>query len=39
MVARRLMLREDAQRNLDRLVRAGKATGAIRIDQAFQGIF
>jgi hypothetical protein len=30
MVARRLMLREDAQRNLDRLVQAGKATGAIR---------
>jgi alpha/beta hydrolase family protein len=30
MVARRLMLREDAQRNLDRLVQAGKATGAIK---------
>ncbi len=30
MVARRLMLREDAQHNLDRLVQAGKATGAIK---------
>jgi hypothetical protein len=30
MVARRLMLREDAQRSLDRLVQAGKATGAIK---------
>jgi hypothetical protein len=30
MVARRLMLREDAQRNLDRLVQAGRATGAIK---------
>jgi hypothetical protein len=30
MVARRVMLREDAQRNLDRLVQAGKATGAIK---------
>jgi len=30
MVARRVMLREDAQRNLDRLVQAGKATGVIK---------
>jgi hypothetical protein len=30
MAARRLMLREDAQRSLDRLVQAGKATGAIK---------
>ena len=30
MVMRRVMLREDAQRNLDRLVQAGKATGAIK---------
>jgi hypothetical protein len=32
LIARRLMLREDAQSNLDRLARAGKATGAIRMD-------
>ena len=32
LVARRLMLREDAQRNLDRLLQAGRATGAIRMD-------
>ncbi len=30
MVAKRLMLREDAQRNLDRLILAGRATGAIK---------
>jgi hypothetical protein len=30
LVARRLMLPEDAQRNMDRLVQAGKATGAIK---------
>jgi len=30
LVARRLMLREDVQRNLDRLVQAGRATGVIK---------
>jgi hypothetical protein len=34
MVARRLMLREDAQSAVDRLLRAGQATGAIKIDSA-----
>ena len=34
MVADRLLLREDAQRNLDRLLRAGEATGAIKMDPA-----
>jgi hypothetical protein len=34
MVADRLMLREDAQSNLDRLLRAGEATGAITMDPA-----
>lgn len=32
LVARRLMLREDAQSNLLRLSQAGRATGAIRMD-------
>jgi hypothetical protein len=32
MVAKRLMLREDAQPAVDRLLRAGQATGAIRMD-------
>ena len=30
MVARRLMLREDVQSNVDRLLQAGQATGTIR---------
>jgi hypothetical protein len=34
MVARRLMLREDAQSSLRRLLQAGQATGAIRMDPA-----
>jgi alpha/beta hydrolase family protein len=34
MVARRLMLREDAQSNLARLLQAGRATGAIKMDPA-----
>jgi hypothetical protein len=38
MVARRLMLREDARSNLNRLVQAGLATGAIRMDPAYRGI-
>ena len=32
MVTKRLMLREDAQPAVDRLLRAGQATGAIRMD-------
>ena len=32
MVAKRLMLREDAQPAIDRLLKAGEATGAIRMD-------
>jgi hypothetical protein len=32
MVAKRLMLQEDAQPAIDRLLRAGQATGAIRMD-------
>ena len=32
LVAKRLMLREDAQPAIDRLLRAGQATVAIRID-------
>jgi hypothetical protein len=32
MVAKRLMLREDAQPAIDRLLRAGQDTGAIRMD-------
>jgi hypothetical protein len=32
MVAQRLMLREDAQAALNRLLRAGEATGAIKVD-------
>jgi hypothetical protein len=32
LVARRLMLREDAMQNLQRLLQAGKATGAIKAD-------
>src|SRR6266566_5514522 len=32
MVAKRLMLREDAQPAMDRLIKAGEATGAIRMD-------
>ena len=32
MVTKRLMLREDAQPAIDRLLRAGQATGAIRMD-------
>jgi len=31
-VTKRLMLREDAQPAMDRLLRAGQATGAIRMD-------
>jgi len=32
MVTKRLMLREDAQPAMDRLLRAGQAAGAIRMD-------
>ena len=32
MVVKRLMLREDAQPAIDRLLKAGEATGAIRMD-------
>jgi hypothetical protein len=32
MVTKQLMLWEDAQRAMDRLLRAGQATGAVRID-------
>ena len=38
MVARRVMLREDAQSNLDRLLQAGQATGGIKMDAAFRDI-
>jgi len=34
MVARRLMLREDVQASLNRLLQAGQATGAIKMDNA-----
>ena len=34
LVARRLMLREDAQSSVNRLLRAGQATGAIKVDGA-----
>ncbi len=34
MVTKRLMLREDAQPTVDRLLQAGRATGAIRMDGA-----
>ncbi len=37
MVAKRLMLREDAQPAVDRLLRAGQATGAITMDTASAG--
>ena len=36
MVTKRLMLREDAQPAIDRLLRAGQATGAIRMDATSQ---
>ena len=32
MVTKQLMLREDAQPTMDRLLRAGQATGAIQMD-------
>jgi hypothetical protein len=32
MVTKRVMLREDAQPAIDRLLRAGQATGAIRME-------
>jgi hypothetical protein len=38
LVARRLMLREDARSNLNRLIQAGLATGAIKMDPAYKGI-
>jgi hypothetical protein len=38
MVAKRTMLREDAQSNLNRLLQAGQATGAIKMDQAFKDV-
>jgi hypothetical protein len=36
MVIKRLMLREDAQAAVDRLLLAGQATGAIRMDATLQ---
>ena len=38
MVARRLMLREDARSNLSRLIHMGLATGAIKMDPASKDI-
>jgi hypothetical protein len=38
MIARRLMLREDVRSNLNRLIQAALATGAIRIDPAYRDI-
>jgi hypothetical protein len=38
MVARRIMLREDAQSAVDRLLRAGQATGVIKIDSASRDV-
>ncbi len=38
MVARRLMLREDAQSSLNRMLRAGQATGAIKMDGAYKDV-
>jgi hypothetical protein len=36
MVAKRLILREDAQSSLRRMVQAGQATGAIKMDAAYK---
>jgi hypothetical protein len=38
MVARRLMLREDARSSLNRLIQAGLATGVIKMDPAYRDI-
>jgi hypothetical protein len=38
LVARRLLLREDVPGSLNRLIKAGLATGAIRVDPASRGI-
>ena len=38
MVAKRLMLRERAQASLNRMLQAGQATGAIKMDAAYQDL-
>ncbi len=38
MITRRLMLREDARSNLNRLIQVGLATGAIKTDPASRDI-
>ena len=38
MVAKRLMLREDAQFSLNRMLQAGQATGAIKMDSAYRDL-